>query len=108
MHTQSMDACGAVELFHLSFLRALTAGADRANYHVKGGCNLRFWFRSVRYSEDLDLDVEVTARATLKNKVERLLSTGPLPALLRVRGLAITSWSAPKQTETTQRWKVAL
>jgi len=97
-----------VELFHLLFLRMLAAGSDRTHYCVKGGCNLRFWFRSVRYSEDLDLDVTVTSRATLKNKVDRLLAPGPLAGLLRAQGIAIVSTSAPKQTDTTQRWKVTL
>ena len=45
----------AVELFHLLFLRQLASGADRARIALKGGCNLRFYFGSVRYSEDLDL-----------------------------------------------------
>jgi len=90
------------------FLRLLAAGPDRANYVVKGGCNLRFWFGSVRFSEDLDLDVRITAKATLKNKVDRLLDGGPLASLLGGQALAIVSHSAPKQTEVTQRWKVSL
>lgn len=44
----------AVETFHLHFVRLLFMGRDKANYIVKGGCNLRFFFGSVRYSEDLD------------------------------------------------------
>jgi predicted nucleotidyltransferase component of viral defense system len=74
---------------------------------VKGGCNLRFWLGSVRFSEDLDLDVIVTAKETLKRKVDRLLAE-PLPTLLRTSGLRIASFSAPKQTDTTPRWKVML
>ncbi len=97
-----------VEAFHLGFLRVLTSGTDKAHYIVKGGCNLRFWFRSVRYSEDLDLDVTITARATLKNKVDRILEGAALGAMLRTQGLVLGSVSAPKQTETTQRWKLML
>lgn len=103
-----MNSREASELFHLFFLRVLGASADRAHYRVKGGCNLRFWFKSVRYSEDLDLDVVVTSRPTLRNKVDRMLDAGPLVTLLRARGLMIEAWSAPKQTDTTQRWKVSL
>jgi len=45
-----------VELFHLVFLRALVAkGEDKALFCLKGGCNLRFYFESIRYSEDIDL-----------------------------------------------------
>lgn len=97
-----------VELFHLCFLRVLASGTDKSHYVVKGGCNLRFWFRSIRYSEDLDLDVTVTARATLKNKIDRLLAGPTLGAMLRAQGLAIRESSAPKQTETTQRWTILL
>ncbi|MBM4362372.1 MAG: nucleotidyl transferase AbiEii/AbiGii toxin family protein [Deltaproteobacteria bacterium] len=97
------------ELFHLVFLRALVAGgADKGLIALKGGCNLRFFFGSVRYSEDMDLDVVVIARDALRNKVERLLKSPAVTAPLRAHGLTIVEVTAPKQTETTQRWKVGL
>lgn len=97
------------ELFHLVFLRALVAkGEDKSLIAVKGGCNLRFFFGSVRYSEDMDLDVVVMARETLKNKVERLLRSPAVNAPLKAQGLTLVETSAPKQTDTTQRWKVGL
>lgn len=99
----------SVELFHLVFLRALVAkGEDKSLIALKGGCNLRFFFGSVRYSEDLDLDVSVIAKTTLKNKVERLLSSPLVATPLRAQGIEIDDWSAPKQTDTTQRWKIGL
>jgi predicted nucleotidyltransferase component of viral defense system len=102
-------ARACVEMFQLVFLRALVAkGEDKALVALKGGCNLRFYFVSVRYSEDIDFDVVVIAPGTLKNKVERLLRSPLVSAPLRTRGLEVTEVSAPKQTETTQRWKVAL
>ncbi len=98
-----------VEIFHLTFLRALLAkGDDKGLIALKGGCNLRFFFGSVRYSEDMDLDVVVIARETLKNKVDRLLRSPLVLAPLKSKGIAIEETSAPKQTETTQRWKIAL
>ncbi len=97
------------ELFHLVFLRALVAkGEDKGLIALKGGCNLRFFFGSVRYSEDMDLDVVVIAKETLKNKVDRLLRSPAVTAPLKTHGLTIVEVSAPKQTETTQRWKVGL
>lgn len=99
----------STELFHLVFLRALVAkGEDKGLIALKGGCNLRFFFGSVRYSEDIDLDVVVIAKDTLKNKVERLLKSPVVTAPLKMHGLTIAETSAPKQTETTQRWKVGL
>ena len=97
------------ELLHLVFLRALVAkGEDKGHIALKGGCNLRFFFGSVRYSEDVDLDVVVIAKETLRNKVERLLRSPAVTAPLRAHGLSLVDVVAPKQTDTTQRWKVGL
>src|SRR2546428_11816650 len=98
----------AVELFHLQFVRLLCSGPDRDRFAIKGGCNLRFFFESVRYSEDIDLDVARLPVHALKEKVTRILGGPALALPLRSRGIAIVETSAPKQTETTQRWKVAL
>ncbi len=96
-------------MFHLVFLRALVAkGEDKALIALKGGCNLRFYFGSVRYSEDIDFDVVVIAKATLRKRVDRLLESPLVVAPLRSRGVSIVEATAPKQTETTQRWKVGL
>jgi len=98
-----------VEVFHLTFLRALVAkGDDKALIALKGGCNLRFYFGSVRYSEDIDFDVAVMAKGTLANKVDRLLASPLVTAPLKAKGIEVIEVSAPKQTDTTQRWKVGL
>ncbi len=97
-----------IELFHLHFVRLLCSGPSKASFAMKGGCNLRFFFESVRYSEDIDLDVAGLPVHALKEKVSAVLSGPALSLALRSRGLAITSVSAPKQTETTQRWKLGL
>ena len=105
----AVTARQAVELFHLVFLRALVAkGDDKGLFAVKGGANLRFFFGSVRYSEDIDLDVTVVARSTLKNRIDRLLPSPIVAAPLRAHGIEAVDVSAPKQSETTQRWKVGL
>lgn len=98
----------AVELFHLLFLAELGDKLDRRIYAVKGGCNLRFFFGSPRYSEDLDLDLDKLAVGTLRNKVDRLLQGRSLALSLAAHTLEITAISRPKQTETTQRWKIGL
>jgi predicted nucleotidyltransferase component of viral defense system len=99
----------AVELFHLVFLRALVAkGEEKSLIALKGGCNLRFYFASNRYSEDIDFDVIVIRQDTLFKKVEGLLRSPLVTAPLKTRGITVTGSSAPKQTETTQRWKVGM
>jgi len=98
-----------VEHFHLQFCRLFLAGPDRTAFAIKGGCNLRFFFGSIRYSEDIDLDV--TGRVAvfaLKERVAKTLQSPPLTSALLSRGIRIERISTPKQTETTQRWKLML
>ncbi len=98
----------SIEVFHLLFLRALAARVDPRLFVLKGGCNLRFYFRSIRYSEDMDLDIRTMAVDTLKNYVNRLLESQALIQTLRVQGLEIQDLRAVKQTATSQRWKLQL
>ena len=97
-----------VELFHLLFLQQLGTRMDKHLNAVKGGCNLRFFFKSIRYSKDLDLDVHTTAKETLRKNVNQILKFPGLAQILRTHGLEISFVSEPKQTETTQRWKIHL
>lgn len=106
-----MDASGPVQIveqFHLLFLAQLGRRLDKTLYVVKGGCNLRFFHRSVRLSDDLDLDVAGIGRHALQDKIRLLLRSDTFTQVLRARGLALERVSEPKQTDTTQRWKVGL
>ncbi len=98
----------AVERFHLVFLAELGRQLDKQLYAVKGGCNLRFFFKSPRYSEDLDIDVQTIEKSTLTNKVSRLLGSRSFRLALATHGLTVGQITTPKQTDTTQRWKIAL
>lgn len=99
----------AVELFHLVFLRGLQARLeDKTLVALKGGCNLRFYFGSIRYSEDIDLDVAKMAKATLKKKIDQLLAAPLIRSPLAAHRLSLVDVTAPKQTETTQRWKLGI
>jgi len=97
-----------IEIFHLLFLRAFGARVDKALFALKGGCNLRFFFRSVRYSEDMDFDIHTMSVGTLRNNVGRLLEAQSFALALRAQGIEVAGTSLPKQTETTQRWKLTL
>ena len=97
-----------IEIFHLLFLRAFGARVDKALFAVKGGCNLRFFLKSIRYSEDLDLDIHTMSVGTLRNNVNRLLEAPAFVQALRTQGIEIARMSVTKQTETTQRWKLTL
>lgn len=97
-----------IEIFHLIFLGHLERKLDKALFALKGGCNLRFFFKSIRYSEDMDFDVRIIAKQILQNKINKLLSSSAFLQVLRGKGIEILNISEPKQTETTQRWKLAL
>lgn len=107
MKTHSPKA--SVELFHLLLLDALGRKADRRYYALKGGCNLRFFMRSIRYSEDMDIDVSSGfPKDKLEDLVNRILSSKSFLDVLALRKIRIEESSAPKQTDTTQRWKFGL
>ncbi|MBI5378664.1 MAG: nucleotidyl transferase AbiEii/AbiGii toxin family protein, partial [Nitrospirae bacterium] len=97
-----------VELFHLLFLDQLGRKLDKRFYALKGGCNLRFYLKSIRYSEDMDIDIHDIPKDKLQDTVSGILRSKPFVQILQVHGITIGRWSEPKQTETTQRWKAGL
>lgn len=103
-----LGARAKTEVFHLFFLRQFNNAIDNDLYAIKGGCNLRFFFNSARYSQDLDLDIATLQVQTLANKVDKLLASPNLTKPLKHFGIQAVDFSAPKQTSTTQRWKVQL
>jgi len=98
----------AIEVFHLLFLKQLGSRVDKNLWALKGGCNLRFFLKSIRYSEDMDFDVHTIAKDTLRRNVNTILGSQAFVGILKTQKLAIVQYSEPKQTETTQRWKVRL
>jgi hypothetical protein len=82
-----------VEFFHLSFIRILSGGKEKASFIIKGGCNLRFFFGSIRYSEDLGLDVRGLGRHALKDRVDAIMSSKALLDTLRAKGLELAAVS---------------
>lgn len=98
----------AIEIFHIAFLGGLASGVDQAHLVLKGGANLRYFFDSLRYSEDIDLDVTHVKAWQLEEKVDRILNSHGLGLNLRRTGISVSEFSKPKQTETTQRWKVGI
>jgi predicted nucleotidyltransferase component of viral defense system len=64
-----------VEQFHLLFLAQLGRRVNPSHFVLKGGCNLRFFHRSIRYSEDMDLDLgEIDAHA-FRDKVGEVFAS---------------------------------
>ncbi len=98
----------AIECFHLAFLQVLGARVNRNDYVVKGGANLRYFFDSHRYSEDIDFDALIEEAWRLQDKVDEVLASPAVVAQLRTKDFAIAEIIRSKQTDTTQRWKVLL
>jgi predicted nucleotidyltransferase component of viral defense system len=94
-----------IEFFHLTFLQVLQARLDQSRYVLKGGANLRYFFGSLRYSEDVDLDAVEIEPWKIEAKVDEVLASPAISILLRSAGLALDQVTKPKQTATTQRWK---
>ncbi|MGI8461656.1 MAG: nucleotidyl transferase AbiEii/AbiGii toxin family protein [Solirubrobacterales bacterium] len=97
-----------IEFFHLSFLEALSGRVEPTRYVLKGGASLRYFFGSVRYSEDIDLDILDLEPWKLADKVSELLCSPTVALLVRPQGLSIGDVNPIKQTDTTLRWKVAI
>src|SRR5438445_4467960 len=99
------------EVFHLAFLRAFGRSAPLSTFVVNGGGNLRFFFNSIRYSEDIDLDASGISVPLLRDRVMAILESSGLVDTLKTFGIERVqppNISRAKQTETVQRFKVHL
>ena len=99
------------EAFHLYFLERLLKLADPDLYVLKGGVNLRFFFNSPRYSEDMDLDVLGGSVATLKKNGYKILEDAAFQRSLKfvdIDGIEVNDPARAKHTQTTQRFRCTL
>ncbi len=99
------------EIFHLVFLRALIRSVPISTFVLKGGSNLRLFFGSIRYSEDMDVDASGMTLHLLRDKVMDILTSSALLDTVRTFGIERIqppNISRAKQTETVQRFKVHL
>jgi hypothetical protein len=105
MHTQLQFR----EIFHIEFLRYLAQDMPLGLWALKGGVNLRLFFKSVRYSEDMDLDVSGLPVESVKKRVTRILASPSFRENLKTYGIdeiRPPDMEKAKQTSTTQRFKV--
>lgn len=99
------------EVFHFLFLEQLLRKSSKEFYVLKGGVNLRFFFNSPRYSEDMDLDVLGGSVSTLKKNGYQILENDQFRRVLAVYGIQDIKVNDPqkaKQTSTTQRFRFRL
>ena len=99
------------EVFHFCFLNRLLKLSDPSIYVLKGGVNLRFFFNSPRYSEDMDIDVLAGSVETLKKNGYKILEDAAFRRSLRlfdIDDIEINDPGKAKHTDTTQRFRFAL
>lgn len=99
------------ETLHFCFLEHLLKISDPKIYILKGGVNLRFFFNSPRYSEDMDIDVIAGSVSTLKKNGYKILNDNGFKRKLQtygIEGLMINDPVKAKHTETTQRFKLKI
>lgn len=99
------------EIFHLEFLRWFARTVKSAYYALKAGVNLRFFFKSVRYSEDMDMDAQGIRKDRLIDAVMGILESAAFQDTLTPFGIERVvppNIAKAKQTETTQRFKTHL
>jgi len=97
------------ELFHVEFLRRLARTLESSCMVLKGGTNLRFFFKSIRYSEDMNIDVKGIPVHIIRDKVMNILNTHSFETSLKPYGIMEVippNISKAKQTETVQRFKI--
>ena|SRR3989339_282597 len=99
------------EVFHIEFLRMLTRRIKPSFYALKGGVNMRLFFGSIRYSEDMDIDVNTVSVNVLRDTVMKIIGSVSFQNALKSFGIEKIlppDMAKAKQTETTQRFKIHL
>ncbi len=99
------------EIFHLEFLRWFSRKVEAQYYVLKGGVNLRLFFQSIRYSEDMDIDLQGIRVEKVKKIVMEILSARGFSDSLKSFGIESVvppNMDKAKQTPTTQRFKIHL
>lgn len=99
------------ELFHLEFLRWFGRKVKAESYVLKGGTNLRFFFNSIRYSVDMDLDIKGVEVYVLKDIIMKILQDISFQDIFKPFGIeriVPPTIGHAKQTGTTQRFKIHL
>ena len=101
-----MNDLELVQGFHIAFLTALAQSADIRGWALKGGGNMRFFYGSRRFSEDIDLDA--TGAATFTRKVERAFESTLMQKQLAAIGTRMTEFYPKDRSDTKERWNLKL
>lgn len=108
-----LDQVESREAFHilaLGFLADRLGAGSPLALRLKGGVNLRLFFGSERYSEDMDLDVDVRLASAMPGHLLAMLKDPGFLRAMRAHGLRLATvpTSCAKATDTVTRLKVVL
>ena len=103
-----MNIQQTIEYFQLLFLLFMARRIDRKYYILKIGCNLRFFFKSQSYPEDIDFDLQGISVRDFRDQINGILKSKSFMDALSIKGLAVGHITEHKQTETTQRLKLGI
>ncbi len=97
-----------IEIFHLCFLTVLRSKLEPSRYVLKGGANLRYFFSSPRYSEEIDFDIAGVDSHSLTARIGKALSSDPMRRILSASGIHLSAddITLQKDTPTTKRWRI--
>ena len=96
------------ESFPLAFLQALATRANLAAWALKGGANLRFFYLSDRFSEDIDLDTFDIEPWAFQERVDQTLASDLLKRTLGVLGSRIEYVNPKERSETKSKWVIGI
>lgn len=102
------EAGKVIERFHLAFVEVAAVRLPIADFVVKGGANMRFFFRSPRRSRDIDFNYVGRRFESFAGRVDEVLESRALSELLRQHEITLVKPRRDKQTGTTRRWKLSL
>lgn len=98
----------AIEQFQLAFVEVATVRLPIADFIVKGGASMRFFYRSQRRSRDIDFNYVGNRFENFAQRVDEVLQSRALSELLRQHEVRLLDPRRHKQTPTTRRWKLSL
>ena len=96
------------ESFHLAFLQALSTRANLTAWALKGGGNLRFFYPSDRFSEDIDLDTFDIEPWAFQERVDQTLASDLLKRTLGILGSRIEHVNPEERSETKSKWVIGI
>lgn len=103
-----MHAAAVRRAFSSSLPCPIGAEAGQKRFCLERRLHFEVFFRSPRYSDDIDFDVQGLGVDVLRRKVNLILHSRPFLDILDIRNVALEYITEHKQTETTQRWKLGL